>query len=442
MWPYDEVRPKAALPILNKPLIGRLIDDLGAAGVRHFIVVVGHGAQRVRHALSGRDGIVFVSQDQPNGTAEAVLLAMPHVDGESFLVVYGDIVLDIADVKALIAAFQSGAVPLAALVRPLGAEDSRDWLCASVAGGAIVAVEGHPRSGQTRLCGVYAMHQQAARYVVDNPGLMSVQIGGMPPVEAELAASVQMMIEGGIEVPAVEASGLFVDLDKPWHILEANEASIAAAANEMSGVQAADGATISDAADIRGPVVLSAGASIGSRTVVEGPLWVGAGTTIENGPMLGRGVVLGPHCRVANYCQIGDGSVIGPHNVVDHCAEVSGVTMDRVYLTHYLEFWGVIGSASDLGAATVCGNLRFDDGQTAHRVLGRREVPRRGANAVYIGDYCRTGVNAILMPGVKVGPYSCIGPGVIAQGDVPARSLLLLKQEVVRMDWGPERHGW
>lgn len=116
--------------------------------------------------------------------------------------------------------------------------------------------------------------------------------------------------------------------------------------------------------------------------------------------------------------------------------------MDRVYLSHYMEFWGVIGSGVDLGAATVCGNLRFDDGQTTHTVLGRRETPGFAANAVFLGDYCRTGVNAVLLPGVKVGPYSCVGPGVIASEDVPARTLVLAQQILVRKSWGPERYGW
>jgi hypothetical protein len=60
-------------------------------------------------------------------------------------------------------AFQGSTVPLAALVQPLAAEDSRDWLCAAVANGLLTGVEGHPREGQMRLCGVYALHRQALR---------------------------------------------------------------------------------------------------------------------------------------------------------------------------------------------------------------------------------------------------------------------------------------
>lgn len=443
MWPYDEVRPKAALPILNQPLVARLVDDLCDVGIQRVVVVVGYHGQRIRHALAGREAVRFVQQAQPLGSADALLCAMPLIDDESFLVVCGDLLLDRADLRSLIAAYEASEAPLAAMVRAIGDEDARDWLGAWVEDGAIARIAGHAVGAPYRLCGVYAMHRRALNYVAENPGIMeSVPVGGMPPVETELAASVQMMLDDGLALPAVEAGGAFVDLDKPWHILEANRAAIAAATEGLDGVRAAPSARISDAAEVRGPVVLAEGAVIGPRAVIEGPLWLGAGSRIENGPILGPGVVVGPHCTLANYCQIGGGSAIGPHGAIDHCAEFGGVTMDRVYLSHYMEFWGVIGSATDLGAATVCGNLRFDDGRATHRVLGRSESPRQGANAVYLGDYCRTGVNVILMPGVKVGSYSCLGPGLVVYEDVPARSLLLVRQEVVRKEWGPDRYGW
>ena len=102
----------------------------------------------------------------------------------------------------------------------------------------------------------------------------------------------------------------------------------------------------------------------------------------------------------------------------------------------------VVGSSSDLGAATVYGTLRFDDGAAHHRINGRREHAADFANASYLGDYVRTGVNAVLMPGTKVGAHSAIGPGAIVSGDVSERTMLLVEQSHQRMEWGPERYGW
>jgi bifunctional UDP-N-acetylglucosamine pyrophosphorylase/glucosamine-1-phosphate N-acetyltransferase len=116
--------------------------------------------------------------------------------------------------------------------------------------------------------------------------------------------------------------------------------------------------------------------------------------------------------------------------------------MDVVHLTHYMEFYGIIGSHTDLGAATVCGTLRFDDRYAMHRVKGRREYPKEHANATFMGDYARTGVNAVLMPGCKVGVNSIVGSGVILEEDLPNRTSIYQKQELVRREWGPEQYGW
>src|SRR6476469_789328 len=108
MWPYDELRPKAILPILIQPLIARLVDDLTAVGIQKTIVVVGHQSQRVKHALAGREHIAFVEQPRLDGTASAVLTALPLVEDETFLVVHGDLLVDRADLRALLRTFAQG----------------------------------------------------------------------------------------------------------------------------------------------------------------------------------------------------------------------------------------------------------------------------------------------------------------------------------------------
>ena len=158
--------------------------------------------------------------------------------------------------------------------------------------------------------------------------------------------------------------------------------------------------------------------------------------------MLQGPAVVGPGTVIRDYCQIGGHSSLGGRGVYGHGAEFSGVALDTVYCYHYCEVWGVVGQAVDFGAATVCGNLRFDDGKTAWTVQGRDEVPPHAANAAYLGDFCRTGVNAILMPGRRVGVYTCVGPGVVVYEDIPDRQLVLLKQELQTRPWGPERYGW
>ena len=40
-WPYNEVRNKCATPVVNKPAVRRLAEQIREAGIRKIVVVVG-----------------------------------------------------------------------------------------------------------------------------------------------------------------------------------------------------------------------------------------------------------------------------------------------------------------------------------------------------------------------------------------------------------------
>jgi len=235
-----------------------------------------------------------------------------------------------------------------------------------------------------------------------------------------------------------------VDVDKPWHILEANARAARHAFETLDKTVIAKGASIDDGADIPADakLVLGEGASIGKGCRIGGPLILGEGARLVNGAIIGGGTVIGAHTRCQDYCSVGGGTVLGDHSIVGHCAEFSGVTFERVYLYHYCCVSGLVGRNVDIGAATVCGSWRFDDAARTQVVRGHKEIPECFGSATFIGDFCRTGVNATFMPGVKIGYYSCVGPGTVIYEDVPERTMVLAKQELVHKDWGPEKLGW
>jgi bifunctional UDP-N-acetylglucosamine pyrophosphorylase/glucosamine-1-phosphate N-acetyltransferase len=368
------------------------------------------------------------------------------VKAENFLVMCGDVMMSENDIAHFIKETKQTQASYAAMVAPLGNERPNDWLCADVKGNKINSILGHPRDDVThRLCGVYMFDPASGilPYLQNNPGIMtSVQVGTMPPTESELAQSLQMAIEDGKEVVAVEPRDYFVDVDKPWHLLEANTVLLKHRSSQLTANSIATSAKVHESAEIEGFIVVGEHSIIGRDVKIKGNLWVGKNTTIVDGAIIEGDVVIGDDCHVRRYCQIGKQTSIGNRCVIGHCAEVEGMLMDGVYSYHYGEYWGIIGSGTDLGAATVCGNLRFDDAQTVHLVKGRRETPLVGANAAYLGDYVRTGVNVIIMPGVKVGPYSVIGAGTIVGEDVPENTLLYVEQNLIRKKWGSEKYGW
>jgi len=439
-WPYSETRQKAALPVANQPLIRRTLDDLRALGIGQVVVVVSHLQEQVRNALG--DEVVYVQQPCAcAGTANALLQAAEQVEGDDFLVLYGDTISARENYEALLNSFRTSGAEVSALVQPLPPhEPPENWLCAHAEGGRLRGIGGHSRAGQFRLTGAYAMRRSALSYVRRNPGVVRhVSVGGMPPLEAELAESIQIMLDEGAEVAAAATVDFLVDIDKPWHILDANRAVVDYIFRHTPRDQVARGAQVSPKASLSGRLIAEAGAVVGDGTFLEGNIYLARDSRVLRGAMLDN-VMLGPHATARDFCHVG-GAVVGEHGLIGHAAEFSGVMFDRVHLYHYCELAGIIGSATDVGAATVCGTLRFDDGEVEMDIKGRKERARH-SGASYIGDYCRTGVNVMLMPGSRIGPYSCIGPGALIYRDVPSRSLVLVQQEQVVKEWGPEKYGW
>lgn len=441
-WPYNEVRNKCATSVANTPNVLRIARQLRGLGIARIVVTVGVHAGSIRHALLGlaEEGrLDFVDAGPTAGTAHGLFEAWRHTEAERALVVYGDVATDASNLARVLAALMEGA-PAAALwdVAPPGA--AQEWIGVRLGSEGTLKTVGHDADCEHRLSGVFALRRDILPVLEANPGLLrSVPVGGMPALEADLAQTLNDYAPG---VAAVESQAPVVDMDKPWHILEANKLACADLTRALDATTVGHGASIHESAEIDGYVRLGEGSTIGRRVVVRGNLIVGAHTRIENGAIFEGHAVVGDRCRISDYCLVGSGTVIGNDCVVGHGAEVDGVMFDGAYLWHYCEISGVVGQSVDIGAATVCGTLRFDDLDATHVVKSRRERPRSGANATYFGDFSRTGVNVITQPGAKIGSYTCVGPGIVVYGDVPSRTLRLLKQETVDRPWGPERYGW
>ncbi|UUZ84600.1 hypothetical protein LJK88_13595 [Paenibacillus sp. P26] len=355
------------------------------------------------------------------------------VNDEKSLIVYGDIVTTQAVLHNFVRQSSESGSDADLLVKPLDKERAQDWLCANVSDKRVLQIYGHPRPHYVnhRLLGVYAARTAALKSALaQNPGFMTnVNVGVMPPMEAALEQSLQIMIEDGLRVTAHCAETDVVDLDKPWHLLQASHLVIN---DELQAIQEniiPDSAFIHPSAEIQGKVVLGEGVMIGRNVQIKGNAIIGKGTVIDNGAVIGNNSVIGDDCVIANYCKIGDFSVIGNRNRIGHCAEFEGITFDQVSFTHYGEVFGVVGTATDIAAGVTIGVLRFDDLPQMQKVQGRTEYPEKFGNAVYFGDYSRTGIASLYMPGVKVGSNSVIGPAVLVEKDVPSHTLIHLDQQ-------------
>jgi UTP--glucose-1-phosphate uridylyltransferase len=102
MYPLTRSQPKEMLPILDKPVIHHIVDEITSAGIDQILIIVGKGKESIINyfdvnELDSKYGttlnfpeIFFVRQREQKGLADAVKYARKFVGDEPFLVLAGD----------------------------------------------------------------------------------------------------------------------------------------------------------------------------------------------------------------------------------------------------------------------------------------------------------------------------------------------------------------
>jgi len=441
-WPYQSTRNKTMIPISNTPLLVHSVDALLANHVDHIVIVSSMFSDSIRHAFRKIPQVEVVHVESSKGTADTFLLGFPQIKDPSapFMVLLGDCLVQADDFKAFLSQGLMNSVMVSALREP-----ATNWIACRLSKGSVVDFGGHHRGNlMTHQMVGFITDGQFARLCEANPmKFTNLKVGVGSPEEAYIEVSLMDAIADGKVLTAYETKAPVFDIDKPWHALEANAWLNTKRCGALKANDCAEGSTIDPSARLDGFVQLGKNSRIGRNVWIRGNVIIGEDTLIEQGVILGANVVIGNNCSVLNHAKLGEATTLGNRCMMDQGFEVlNGMIMDHVYLVHYGEYYGMIGENTDLGAGTTCGTLRFDDGVTVQKVNGRREMPEHFANASYMGDNSRTGVCAILMPGVKIGSNSVVGSGVIVYDDVSDNTLIYAKQELIKTPWGPNKYGW
>ena len=115
MLPATKALPKEMMPIVDKPAIQYIIEELVDSGIEDILIITGRGKRaiedhfdrnvEIHNALQEREDkamletleriekladIHYVRQKEPLGTGHAILKARKHIGEEPFAVLYGD----------------------------------------------------------------------------------------------------------------------------------------------------------------------------------------------------------------------------------------------------------------------------------------------------------------------------------------------------------------
>ena len=93
--PHTYTYPKVLLTVGNKPIIGHIIDDLSAAGIKKVCLVTGYLGGKIKEYISrSYKGlqVSYVEQPEPKGLGHAIWLTRHCVTGP-VLVMLGDTII-------------------------------------------------------------------------------------------------------------------------------------------------------------------------------------------------------------------------------------------------------------------------------------------------------------------------------------------------------------
>jgi bifunctional UDP-N-acetylglucosamine pyrophosphorylase/glucosamine-1-phosphate N-acetyltransferase len=317
--------------------------------------------------------VSYTEQAEQLGTANAVEQAAPHVD-EAFLVLNGDVyvteqlVAALADESETAMAVQSVANP-----ESYGVVE-RDGSAVT----SIVEKPADPPSNFANL-GLYRFTPRIFERIDD---VEMSQRG-----EYELTDALEATI-GEEGVTAVEYDGEWLDVGRPWELLEANAAILETLDRDIRG-------DVESGATLQGQVVVQDDARVRDGAYIEGPVVIQSGADVGPNAYVRGATVIGPNVRVGNAVEVKN-SILMADTAVGHHAYVGD---------------SVLGANVNFGAGTKVANLRHDGGNVHAQVKGELTDTGRRKFGVVVGDGTKTGINTSLNAGVTLGTDTRTGLG-------------------------------
>ena len=397
MFPITE--DKFLLSFLGKTLLEHQIETAKKAGLTEFVIVVNpQNSGRVREVVTGISDIKveLAIQQQPLGIANALESARELLDRETMVVNPND-VFEGATYSRLLEADQSHS----AVSYLLGCEVS-DYF----PGGYLVVGEDDELS-----------------HIVEKPGKgnepsdmvnVLIHLHTDPKMLLKYAARVRTneddvyeraldaMIKDKHTIKVVRYCGPWAPIKYPWQIFTAVRHFL-----NQSPEYISPSAHISERAVVEGKVIISDNVRVFENAVIRGPAYIG------------RNSVIGNNSLVREYSHIGSDCVVGYSTEVKNSYIGDGCWFHMSYIGD-----SVIGGGCSFGANTMLANWRFDEKNISVKIAGESIDTALDKFGAIIGNNCKTGVNVSVMPGVRIGPNSIVGPGVCLTDDLEADKVI------------------
>jgi UDP-N-acetylglucosamine diphosphorylase/glucosamine-1-phosphate N-acetyltransferase len=402
VFPLAVNRPKPMFKLLGKPLIHHVIGTLKEAGLKDYVVVVGHRGEQIKDYL--KDGsklgvnIDYMVQKESLGMADALETAKGLAE-DNFFVVNADDIFEASLIKQMIRQFNEGNAEIVLSCKPV--KETWKFGIIRVEDEKVTDFVEKPPKGKEpsnlAVVGVYILPKQIFDYYKK-----------IPVSDHQYEDAILQFIRDRNVVKSVSYDGFFAGYKYPWDLFTINK-------------QLMDGQVKKQ--------TIEEGAEISERATVEGRVWIGRGTKVFEGACIrgpcyiGENSVVGGNSLVRDYSSLGRGCVVGFSTEIKH----SLIGDDCWFHMNYIGD-SIIASNCLFGAGTITANFRFDEKNIKVRIKNKKIDSGTNKLGAIIGDNSKTGINACLEPGVKIGPQSMVGANVDLQDDLEPKKIIFVNK--------------
>ena len=417
--------PKVLHPLAGRPLLAHVIDAARALEPGRICVVHGHGGEQVRAAFPDED-LTWVEQTEQLGTGHAVARALPLLDEERVLVLYGDVPLVRPETLAEFVA-RVGDEQLALMTLEMDDPSGYGRIVRDESGRVLRIVEDKDAAPSELAIreintGILALPRAFLQQVV--PQLSRANAQG----EYYLTDAIALAKEAGMNVETMQPRhGWEVDgindrvqlsrLERNWQRHQAETLM-------RSGVTLMDPGRI----DIRGQVECGEDVTLDVNVILEGNVEIGSGAIVGPNTIL-RNARIGANTRIAAHTVI-DTAVVGEDCDVGPFARLRPGTelADTARVGNFVETKNArIGRGSKLNHLTYAGDTRI--GKEVNVGAGTITCNYDGANksVTELGDGAFIGSNTSLVAPVHIGRGATVGAGSVITRDVAEGELAVAR---------------
>lgn len=400
MFPITE--DKFLLKFLGKTLLEHQIEAAKGAGLTEFIIVGNpQNIRKIERIVSNMPDIKveLVTQKEPLGIADALKCSGHFLDGDIIVVNPND-VFEGSAYRQLIEARNTDSAISYLLGYKVKDYFPGGYLVANSKGELKLIVEKPERGKEpSNLVNILVHFHTEPKTLLKY--VETVQTNRDDAYECALDA----MVRDKHKIKVVPYSGFWAPIKYPWHIFPVVRRFLSQSQRYIS-----PSAQISEKAVIEGKVIISDNVKIFENAVVKGPAYIGPNSVIGNNSL------------IRDYSHIGANCVVGYSSEVKSSYIEDGCWFHMSYIGD-----SIIGEECSFGAGTVLSNFRFDEKNISVRIEGKPIDSGLDKFGAIIGNSSKTGVNVTVMPGVKIGPNSIVGPNVCLTEDIEPDKMVLLE---------------